>query len=36
MTRAFLPRLVATDLDGTPLRSDGTCLRQDADGAGRG
>ena len=25
MTRAFLPRLVATDLDGTLLRSDDTC-----------
>jgi HAD superfamily hydrolase (TIGR01484 family) len=25
MTRASLPRLVATDLDGTLLRSDGTC-----------
>lgn len=25
MTRAGLPRLVATDLDGTLLRSDGTC-----------
>jgi len=36
MTRARVVRLVATDLDGTLLRSDGSCSGAGAGGAGRG